>query len=166
MTKWAYDEDRTYHGVWDRGTGESWIEAELAEYGPTERLKVIVLRRLEPTGEMAYRVGEMGWGYNGGGTSAAASAILADALGQEPSSELREAFCEDVLSQFMDEWRLRRGAVLRWVRGWCAQHNVTDLPDVVAQLPPVDSYKYGERPAAVTEQQHRRVSGKPGRPIR
>jgi hypothetical protein len=54
MAKWAYDEDRTYHGVWNQETGESWIEAELAEFGPTERQGVIVLRRLAPSGDMAY----------------------------------------------------------------------------------------------------------------
>src|SRR5687768_13722554 len=105
----------------------------------------------------------MGWGYNGSGTSAAASAILTDALGQEPSVDLREDFCEDVLSQFMDEWRLRRGVVLRWVRGWCAEHGVESLPAAVAQLPPVDSHRYEQPPDAVQEERHRRIFGKPRR---
>jgi hypothetical protein len=91
-----------------------------------------------------------GWGYNGGGTSATAAAILADALDLDPDEfdlieaddetleSLREDFCTDVLAVCADEFRLRRGAVLRWVRGWYAQHGVTDLPSAVADLPPVD----------------------------
>jgi hypothetical protein len=51
--------------------------------------------------------------------------------------KLREAFCEDVLSQMCEEFRLRRGVVLRWARGWYAQQAITDLPRAVADLPPV-----------------------------
>jgi hypothetical protein len=64
--------------------------------------------------------GGFGWGYNGGGTSRAAAVILADALNLgDPVKcgmlvRLREAFCLDVLSQMCKEFRLRRGAVLRW----------------------------------------------------
>ncbi|MFD4973463.1 hypothetical protein [Streptomyces sp. NPDC058424] len=76
-------------------------------------------------------LGGYGWGYyNGGGTSRAAAAILADALdlgtpekaglsmSEWPQDDtlvaLREEFCIDFLAQFCDEWRLGRAAVLRW----------------------------------------------------
>jgi hypothetical protein len=101
-----------------------------------------------------------GSGYNGGGTSRVAAVILADALdlidpveggialSSHPQHEtlvrLREAFCEDVLSQMCDEFRLRRGAVLRWARGWYAQKGITDLPAALADLPPVMRPGLGE----------------------
>lgn len=140
-------EDRTYHGVYAKG--EVRIEVERPVSGPTERASVSVLHELRP----ADPHGGFGWGYNGGGTSRAASAILADALDLGDQDEagismsaypedrelvaLREDFCEDVLMQCCDEWRLGRGAVLRWTRGWYAQRGLTDLPQLVAQLPPL-----------------------------
>ncbi|MFE3559417.1 hypothetical protein ACFXKW_31860 [Streptomyces sp. NPDC059193] len=48
---------------------------------------------------------------------------------------LREDFCEDVLSQFCDEWRLRRGVVLRWARAWYLQRGITDLPSALREPP-------------------------------
>ena len=53
---------------------------------------------------------------------------------------LRVDFCWDVRSQLCEEWRLRRGAVLRWVRGWYAERGITALPQAVAQLPPIDPH--------------------------
>jgi hypothetical protein len=112
-------EDCTYHGIQcgpetDRGDEEEWrparILVEKPEFGPTERqYGVTVLRELaEP------EAGGIGWGHNGGGTSAAAAAILADALDlgnpdkcgigyapypeDEVLAQLREDFCDDVLS--------------------------------------------------------------------
>ncbi len=41
-----------------------------------------------------------------------------------------------------DEFRLRRGAVLRWVRGWYAEQQITDLPAAVATLPPINRGDY------------------------
>ncbi|MFH8534955.1 hypothetical protein ACH4GE_42075 [Streptomyces tendae] len=77
-------EDCTYHGVQDgpesdSSDAEEWqparVPVEKPEFGPTERQDVTVLRELtEP------ETGGFGWGYNGGGTSAAAAPILADAL--------------------------------------------------------------------------------------
>lgn len=148
-------EDRTYHGIQDgpsNGNDEGeWqparILVEKPEFGPTEREKVDMLRELaEP------ETGGFGWGYNGGGTSAAAGVILADALDLgDPDQcgigysaypedkvlvQLREDFCDDVLSQFCDEWRLRRGVILRWARTWYLQRGITDLPAALQQLPP------------------------------
>jgi hypothetical protein len=65
-----------------------------------------VLEELEHSG--------FGWGYNGGGTGAAAAAILADALDVD-DERLWEDFCIDVLAV-------------------C----VTDLPEAVTALPAVD----------------------------
>ncbi|MEU9858907.1 DUF6166 domain-containing protein [Streptomyces sp. NPDC047974] len=98
--------------------------------------------------------GGFGWSYNGGGTSAAAAAILADALelgdpekagigyasfSEDPVlADLREDFCDDVLSQF-DRWRLRRGAVLRWARAWYLQRGIGELPAALREIPPLQS---------------------------
>jgi len=79
---------------------------------------------------------QFGWGHNGVGTGVAARAILADAMGIEPNDDLREDFAADVLAYMCDEWRLRRGAILRWVRGWYAEHGIDRLPPAVANLPP------------------------------
>ncbi|WP_431776308.1 hypothetical protein [Streptomyces cucumeris] len=152
-------EDCTYHGIQDgpdsnRSDGEKWqparILVEEPEFGPTERQDVTVLRDLaEP------EFGGFGWGYNGGGTSAAAAAILADALGlgdpdkcgiayatspeDEVLAQLREDFCDDVLSQLCDQWRLRRGVVLRWSLAWYLQRGINELPAALRQLPPLQS---------------------------
>ncbi|MFZ3562794.1 DUF6166 domain-containing protein [Streptomyces sp. BH055] len=153
-------EDRTYHGIKDgpetpRGDEEerkpTQILVERPEFGPTERkYDVTVLRELaEPKGH------GFGWGYNGGGTSAAAAAILADALDLgDPATcgigfvspyedgvlaQLREDFCDDVLSQLCDQWRLRRGVILRWSLAWYLQRGITDLPAALTELPPLQS---------------------------
>ncbi|MEV0649907.1 DUF6166 domain-containing protein [Phytomonospora sp. NPDC050363] len=125
------------------------ILVETAEPGPTERERARLLREL--VDEDGY-----GWGYNGSGTSNAAAAILADALelgdpdtigmsmAAHPENrvltELREDFCVDVLAQACDEWRMSRGAILRWARGWYLQHGDPDLPTSLAKLPPVPPY--------------------------
>lgn len=149
MTRWTFEDDRTYHGIQDdevvNGDGEepSRIFVELSEYGPTERLTVVELYELKPD----FHQLQMGWGYDGSGTSAAGHAILTDAMaGVQPSTEMREAFCEDVLAVLCDEFRLRRGAVLRWARGWCADQGMNILPDILTDLPPVDASRYGPRP--------------------
>ncbi|MEV8057148.1 hypothetical protein AB0P37_11615 [Streptomyces antimycoticus] len=153
-------EDCTYHGIQygpetDRGDEEEWkparILVEKPEFGPTERqYGVTVLRELaEP------EAGGFGWGYNGGGTSAAAAAILADALDlgdpdkcgigyatypeDEVLAQLREDFCDDVLSQLCDQWRLRRGVVLRWSLAWYLQRGIDELPAALRELPPLQS---------------------------
>jgi hypothetical protein len=58
----------------------------------------------------------------------------------EVDRRLREDFCTDVLAVCADEFRLRRGAMLRWARGWDTQHGITDVPPAVAQLPEVSPY--------------------------
>lgn len=157
MSEWSYDEDRTYHGVQrDDDPDQDRIEIELAEFGPTERAKVYVLQTVYENPKPPLKGYDFGWGYNGGGTSAAALVILRDALGEEPSQQLREDFCEDVLSQFCDEYRIRRGAVLRWVRGWYAQRGAEDLPGAVRRLPPISRMDYAPRPPRI-----RRAQGRP-----
>ncbi|MFD7282424.1 DUF6166 domain-containing protein [Streptomyces sp. NPDC059862] len=148
-------EDCTYHGTQDGPETDApdekeWqparILVEEVEFGPTERQNVRVLRELvEPEN------GGFGWGYNGAGTSNAAAAILADALElgdpekcgialaaypeDEVLVQLREDFCDDVLSQLCDQWRLRRGVVMRWSRAWYLQRGITQLPAALHALP-------------------------------
>ncbi|MFD0297399.1 hypothetical protein [Streptomyces sp. NPDC127118] len=50
---------------------------------------------------------------------------------------LREDFCDDVLSQCCDQWRLRRGVVLRWARAWYLQQGINALPAALYVLPPL-----------------------------
>jgi hypothetical protein len=116
----------------------SRIFVEESKKGPTERVTAKMLGELMQGRDSDAPLSGLyfGWGYNGTGTSAAARAILADAMGIEPSDDLREGFAADVLTYLCDEWRLRRGAVLRWVRGWYAEHNISSLPPAVADLPP------------------------------
>ncbi|MFD6187453.1 hypothetical protein [Streptomyces goshikiensis] len=40
-----------------------------------------------------------------------------------------------MLSQFCDEWRLRRGVILRWARAWYLQRGINALPVALQQLP-------------------------------
>ncbi|MDQ8707570.1 hypothetical protein RCO28_34630 [Streptomyces sp. LHD-70] len=153
-------EDCTYHGIQygpetDRGDDEEWkparILVEEPEFGPTQRqMGVTVLRELaEP------EASGFGWGYNGGGTSAAAAAILADALDlgdpdkagigytayleDEVLVQLREDFCDDVLSQLCDQWRLRRSIILRWSLAWYLQRGIDEVPTALRELPPLQS---------------------------
>jgi len=138
--------DWTYHGTLDRANNRARITVEQTVFGPTERATARVLRELAPP------AGGFGWGYNGGGPARAAAAVLDDALelgglGNSGSFQdrtldhLRYDFCWDVMSQMCDEWRLRRGAVLRWARGWYAEHGITSLPRAVAGLPSADPHQ-------------------------
>ncbi|MEF2529757.1 hypothetical protein [Streptomyces sp. CS62] len=45
-----------------------------------------------------------------------------------------------MLSQFCDEWRLRRGVVLRWARAWYLQRGITDLLAALQQFPPLHGH--------------------------
>jgi hypothetical protein len=132
--------DVTYHGIQDdeqvNATFSGRIFVEQSKTGPTERETAKTLRELAQGRGTGWSGLQFGWGYNGTGTSAAARAILADAMGAEPGDDLREDFAADVLTYLCDEWRLRQGAVLRWVRGWYAEHGISPLPSSVANLPP------------------------------
>ncbi len=132
--------DVTYHGIQDdeqvNATFSGRIFVEQSKTGPTERETAKTLRELAQGRGTGWSGLQFGWGYNGTGTSAAARAILVDAMGVEPSDDLREDFAADVLTYMCDEWRLRQGAVLRWVRGWYAEHGTSPLPSSVANLPP------------------------------
>lgn len=140
-SSWAYDEDRCYHGV-STDEDPARVYVELCEFGPTERTRVVVLRELQPqlAGE------EFGWGHVGGGPGRAAMAILTDALGSEPSWELAGLFNLDFLAMCPDEFWIRRSAVLRWTRGLLADRGVSELPEVLSSLPPVEKEGYGRRP--------------------
>jgi hypothetical protein len=141
--------DWTYHGIGPSASadGRAHILVEQTVFGLTERNDVLVLRELPAPGYGGYA-----WSYNGGGPARAAAAILADALefgdaassGLEPGRSadglggLRRDFCWDVLTQVAGEWRLRRGAILRWVRGWYAENGISDVPAAAMNLPPAD----------------------------
>jgi hypothetical protein len=146
--------DWTYHGVGQRKSSDdqAHIFVEDTVFGLTEHENATTLRELNaPTGGGFY------WGYNGSGPAWAATAILADALspdgpapaGLDPMATTQDAtlcalradFIWDVTSQLCDEWRLRRDAVLRWVRGWYAEQGLTNLPPAAAQLPPADPHR-------------------------
>lgn len=156
--RWPYDADRTYHGTHNDASDDAdqWFRlvVELSEYGPTQRKSSYQLRQLKPPRGTGF-----GWGYNGGGTSRTAEAILRDALDLDQSEklsvEMREDFCEDVVAHFTDEFLIRRGAVVRWVRGWAAGRNDIDLPAVVTNPPPVSQYAYQDRPPSVRAAQDR-----------
>jgi hypothetical protein len=140
VTTRSRDWDVTYHGIQNdervNAKDPSRIFVEPSKSGPTERENVPVLRELVSGRGEGWSALQFGWGYNGSGTSAAAWAILTDAMGVEPGEDLREDFAADVLTQLCDEWRLRQGAVLRWVRGWYASSGIDILPRAISKLPP------------------------------
>lgn len=146
--RWPTGYDWTYHGTWPKGAADDGarITVEQTVFGPTERAETAVLRTLPVP------LGGFGWGYNGGSPARAAGAILDDALDlgvvdsnglfeDRTLARLRSDFCWDVLTQMADEWRLRRSAVLRWVRGWYTEHGIMSLPRAVAELAPADPYE-------------------------
>jgi hypothetical protein len=132
------NDDRCYHGT-SNGDGHT-----------------VAVELFQPKGEPGKPIGMLpadgpaggfNWGFIGTGTNTTAKAILTDALGYVPSQRLWQDFADDVLSQCPAEFRLRRGAVLRWVRGWAAEGGVVNLPAVLADLPPIDHTAYDRRPA-------------------
>lgn len=142
-------EDWVYHGDVNQPSQEQpRIFVEEVAFGPTERQSVSVLRELIPP-----PYGGFLWGYTGGSPARAAEALLTDALalptldaldktgptmGHDTLSvRLRNDFTFDVMSQLGDEWRLRRGAVLRWVRGWYVEHDLDRPPRTVLSPPAI-----------------------------
>jgi hypothetical protein len=134
-------EDRAYHGVQHAPDNtETVLEVTVPSEGWNDPHPRVLYQLDSP------KTHSFTWGYDGAGTSATASAILADALdldladvhfqGDPQWTDLREAFCHDVLSQQFDEWRLRRRAVLRWARGWYAHAGIADIPQVLQTLAP------------------------------
>ena len=65
-------------------------------------------------------------------------------------SELCSDFCWNVLTQLCEEWRMRRDAVLRWVRGWYAEHGIADLPQAAVQPPSACPLATAPRPGRLT----------------
>jgi hypothetical protein len=94
--------DVTYHGIQNdeqvNATFSGRIFVEQSKTGPTERETAKTLRELTQGRGTGWSGLQFGWGYNGAGTSAAARAILADAMGVEPGDDLREDFAADVLT--------------------------------------------------------------------
>jgi hypothetical protein len=113
-------------------------------------------------------LGGFHWGYNGGGPGRAAAAILADALLLSDGSPwercdldrdvlriqtaLRIDLLWDVTCLLTPEWRMRRSAVLRWVRGWYADKGLADPPAATVGLPPADPYEADREGSADREQ--------------
>ena len=155
---WPYEDDRVYHGIMhDNVPGKRpQILVELAEFGPTERAHPIVIRELHPV-VANY---SFGWGHIGGGPNATAEVILRDALGEAPFRPLQLDFCEDVVSLLGSTFYLRRGAVLRWVRGWMAGENTPVAPESTVRLPPVDRERYERRPPHIWEQKRKMQSAR------
>jgi hypothetical protein len=119
-TKQQEVKDRVYHGWWTEapGVGDRVISVEAPQRDYWEGNAVRELGRL---GSHA----QFHWGYDGGGPMEAAELILCDALGvTDAAGKMRSDFANDFTEIFAPEWRLRRGAVLRWVRGWSAEHKV------------------------------------------
>src|SRR5260370_16569418 len=56
-------------------------------------------------------------------------------------TQLRADFMWDVTCLLTPEWRMRRSAVLRWVRGWYADKGLADPPAEAVGLPPADPYE-------------------------
>jgi hypothetical protein len=145
--------DWTYHGLPETVGARPRILVESTVWGLYEREDVQVLRELNSDPHL----GGFHWGYNGGGPARAAGAVLADALmtGDRSSwerhdlspdvlivrSQVRVDFTWDVIGVLTPEWRMRRSAVLRWVRGWYADKDLSDLPSEVVGLPPADPHE-------------------------
>jgi hypothetical protein len=132
-------EDLSYHGIHGDVGGNRLHFRLFLE--PTHWTPISNMRLAEPVQRQELRHpsdNDFGWGYNGHGTSRTAATILQHALGETPSDLLREDFCLDVVAHLTDMFYLRQGAVLRWARGWFAQHPSERMPAALSTLPPVD----------------------------
>ncbi|MET0416631.1 MAG: DUF6166 domain-containing protein [Actinoplanes sp.] len=137
QAKWDSDEDRCYHGIHEAGKPNR-ILVEPSTFGWTDR------EHAKPRYELHSPdpVVDLNWGYDGSGPHRAAEAILTDAFGWKPAMPLANAFVMDWLAMAPREFWFRRPAILRWVRGVCCSLDVHDLRAPLADLPPVDPYKY------------------------
>lgn len=146
-------ENRVYHGLHEKQTDgqHEWsvprIFVEEPKNGPTQRMvDDLVLYELDASGGI-----DPNWGYAGSGAVRTASLVLADALGYVSPEQagmragaedrdrtltaLRDAFFRDFIVHIGAEWRLSRGGILRWARGWYSQNQITDVPAAVSDLP-------------------------------
>ncbi|MEV0649889.1 hypothetical protein AB0I28_32000 [Phytomonospora sp. NPDC050363] len=137
-------DDRVYHGINSSTPGPARLLVEEPADGPTQRQDITVF------GELRDGYG-LSWGHVGSGPQRTAALVLADALGlggevtiaaQHPLwqansflARLRSDFAGDFLVHAAAEWRLPRGAVLRWVRGWWAQFGQGEPPQTVLSAP-------------------------------
>jgi hypothetical protein len=114
---------RIYHGLTEQDkNGGSPIAVEQSAGGPTEREQAQRLGYLDSP-DTYYGPRSFWWGYTGSSAHDAAQAVLADALGEQPDSEMIREFVLDVVSHLSDqsEWWLARSAVVRWARGYRAE---------------------------------------------
>lgn len=129
--------DWTYHGKYREPGNEASAQllVEQVDLGPAAEREGAVLREIKPPADGGFL-----WGYTGGSAARVAEALLADAL-ELPRLQvlgstdlgpgldrlwlqIRNDFIEEVISQQCSEWRMRRSALLRWVRGWYAGHGI------------------------------------------
>lgn len=139
MTVETSHPNRIYHGLAevDDDNGHL-IVAELGGGGPTQRDQTQRLYQLDnPHRFNGYRT--FLWGYEGTNPRETAQVMLNDALGVDPPKMLRQAFTTDFVAHWHEdqEWWLPRRTILRWVKGWCAEHRI--------DIPPGDAATIGHR---------------------
>jgi len=133
--------DWTYHGKYGEtgSQASARILVEEVDFGPGPQREGTVLREISPPADGGFL-----WGYTGGSPTRVAEALLADVLelprvealgntdlgpGLEPLwVQIRNDLIMEVISQQCSEWRVRRCALLRWVRGWYADHGLSSVP--------------------------------------
>ena len=112
-----------------------------------------LLRRLQPPEHLGFN-----WGYRGGtGPQATADAVLSDALGgamdimtdeyPDPYKQMTVEFRDDVVAHFTRDraWHLDRSAVLWWLRGWLVSRELSEFPEAVRTIGPVQGALYKSR---------------------
>lgn len=119
--------DRVYHGLSsDRDEhGGSPIAVEHGGGGPTEREQAQRLGYLDSP-DTYYGPRSFWWGYTGSSAQDAGHALLADALDEHhPDPGMITEFVVEVVAHLSDqhEWWLSRAAILRWARGYRAEHD-------------------------------------------
>lgn len=126
---------RIYHGLIEPDEdGGNPIAVEEGGGGPTERKLATRLGYLT-TPARHHRDRSFWWGSTSQSAQYAGEALLTDALEEKPREHLEMDFVEDIVSHLPNhaEWWLPRRAILRWVLGYCAEHDI--LPPAAAQHP-------------------------------
>lgn len=115
--------NRTYHGLPARNEIDGGrIVVEPFGGGPTQREAADLLYELvNPYGN--YGPHNFWWGYSGSNPHETADVILTDAVPGQLSADLIHDFVVDVVAHLDTEWHLNRGMIVRWVRGWHAEHD-------------------------------------------
>jgi hypothetical protein len=135
------DDDRCYYGSDGKVVVQRLRNGKLVSSGS----KVLV-ELTSPDPIMTFN-----WGYIGSGANMVSIAILADAL-EVPAEKITlpiyQAFTGDFVSQFPAEFRIRRYAVLRWVRGYFCLKGTHNFP---AEVPEGDPNTQRRVSRAVTD---------------